>query len=90
MTCSSGPTRLRSSPSSGYRGRRTRRPVALAAVDRFGDKAARLSRLLRHPRRPVVQPGHGQKSLAAYDMAVELVANTAETVSPTRRRDQLG
>jgi hypothetical protein len=31
-----------------------------------------------------------EKSRAAYDKAIELVGNTAETASLTRRRDQLG
>jgi RNA polymerase sigma-70 factor, ECF subfamily len=34
--------------------------------------------------------GCGQKSRAAYDKAIELAGNTAETAYLTRRRDQLG
>jgi RNA polymerase sigma-70 factor (ECF subfamily) len=34
--------------------------------------------------------GHSQQSRAAYDKAIELAGNTAETAYLTRRRDQLG
>jgi RNA polymerase sigma-70 factor (ECF subfamily) len=34
--------------------------------------------------------GRGQKSRVAYDRAIELAGNTAETAHLTRRRDQLG
>jgi predicted RNA polymerase sigma factor len=34
--------------------------------------------------------GRSQKSRAAYDKAIELAGNTAETAYLTRRRDQLG
>jgi RNA polymerase sigma-70 factor (ECF subfamily) len=34
--------------------------------------------------------GRGKQSAAAYDKAIELAANTAETAYLTRRRDQLG
>jgi RNA polymerase sigma-70 factor (ECF subfamily) len=34
--------------------------------------------------------GCSQKSRAAYDQAIELAGNTAETAYLTRRRDQLG
>ena len=64
--------------------------VALAAVDRLEDKLADyhayhatradLLRLL----------GRSQKSRAAYDKAIELAGNTAETAYLTRRRGQLG
>jgi predicted RNA polymerase sigma factor len=33
--------------------------------------------------------GRGQESRAAYDKAIELAGNTAETAYLTRRRDQL-
>jgi len=63
--------------------------VALAAVDRLEDKlagyhpyhAARADLLRRL--------GRSQKSRAAYDKAIELAGNTAETAYLTRRRDQL-
>jgi RNA polymerase sigma-70 factor (ECF subfamily) len=64
--------------------------AALAAVDRLADtlsgyhayhatRAALLRRL-----------GRSQDSRAAYDKAIELAGNTAETAHLTRRRDQLG
>jgi RNA polymerase sigma-70 factor (ECF subfamily) len=64
--------------------------VALAAVDRLEDRlngyhayhAARADLLRRL--------GRSQKSRAAYDRAIELAGNTAETAYLTRRRDQLG
>ena len=63
--------------------------VALAAVDRLADKLAdyhayQVTRadLLRRLDR-------GQESRAAYDKAIELAGNTAETAALTRRRDQL-
>ena len=34
--------------------------------------------------------GCSQKSRAAYDKAIEMAGNTAETAYLTRRRDQLG
>ena len=34
--------------------------------------------------------GRSQKSRAAYDKAIELAGNTAQTANLTRRRDQLG
>ncbi|NUO59102.1 MAG: RNA polymerase sigma factor [Hamadaea sp.] len=64
--------------------------VALATVDRLGDRlsgyhayhAARADLLRRL--------GRSQESRAAYDRAIELAGNTAETAYLTRRRDQLG
>jgi len=64
--------------------------VALAAVDRLEDKLvgyhpyhATRADLLR-------RLGRGQQARAAYDKAIELAGNTAETAYLTRRRDQLG
>jgi RNA polymerase sigma-70 factor (ECF subfamily) len=64
--------------------------VALARVDRLegalaGYHAYHATRadLLR-------RLGRSQESRAAYDRAIELAGNTAETASLTRRRDQLG
>jgi RNA polymerase sigma-70 factor, ECF subfamily len=64
--------------------------VALAAVDRLehrlaGYHAYHVTRadLLR-------RLGRSQQSRAAYDRAIELAGNTAETAHLTRRRDQLG
>ncbi len=64
--------------------------VALAAVDRLEDRlggyhayhAARADLLRRL--------GRSQQSRAAYDRAIELAGNTAETAHLRRRRDQLG
>jgi RNA polymerase sigma-70 factor, ECF subfamily len=64
--------------------------VALAAVDRLEDKLsgyhayhATRADLLR-------RLGRSQESRAAYDRAIVLAGNTAQTASLTRRRDQLG
>jgi len=64
--------------------------VALAAVDRLAPRldgyhayhAARADLLRRL--------GRGEESCAAYDSAIALAGNTAETAHLTRRRDQLG
>jgi RNA polymerase sigma-70 factor (ECF subfamily) len=63
--------------------------VALAAVDRLDDTLsgyhayhATRADLLR-------RLGRDQESRAAYDRAIELAGNTAETAYLTRRRDQL-
>jgi RNA polymerase sigma-70 factor, ECF subfamily len=63
--------------------------VALATVDRLEDRLvgyhayhATRADLLR-------RLGRSQESRAAYDKAIELAGNTAETASLTRRRDQL-
>ena len=47
---------------------------------------------LRHATRadPLCRLGYSQKARAAYDKAIELAGNTAETAYLTRRRDQLG
>jgi RNA polymerase sigma-70 factor (ECF subfamily) len=64
--------------------------VALAAVDRLEDKLvgyhayhATRADLLR-------RLGRSQESRAAYNKAIELAGNAAETAILTRRRDQLG
>ncbi|MGC4939627.1 RNA polymerase sigma factor [Kribbella sp. DT2] len=64
--------------------------VALATVDRLADKLdayhafhATRADLLR-------RLGRSEQSRAAYDRAIELAGNTAETAYLTRRRDQLG
>jgi RNA polymerase sigma-70 factor (ECF subfamily) len=63
--------------------------VALAIVDRLGDKLpayhpyhATRAELLR-------RMGRSRESRAAYDEAIELAGNTAEVAYLTRRRDQL-
>jgi RNA polymerase sigma-70 factor (ECF subfamily) len=64
--------------------------VALAAVDRLEDRLAGYH--LYHATRADLlrRLGRGQKARAAYDKAIELAGNTAETAYLTRRRDQLG
>jgi len=64
--------------------------AALAAVDRLADRLvgyhayhATRADLLR-------RLGRSHQSRAAYDTAIELAGNTAETAYLTRRRDQLG
>ncbi|HEX6357583.1 RNA polymerase sigma factor [Actinophytocola sp.] len=64
--------------------------VALAAVDRLEDKLAGYH--LYHGTRADLlrRLGRSQQSRAAYDTAIELAGNTAESAHLTRRRDQLG
>ena len=64
--------------------------VALAAVDRLEGSLAGY-----HPyhvtRADLLRRlGNSHQSRAAYDKAIELAGNTAETAYLTRRRDQLG
>ena len=63
--------------------------VALAAIDRLGESLdgyhayhATRADLLR-------RLGRSEQSRAAYDRAIELAGNTAETAYLTKRRDQL-
>src|SRR5262245_11546043 len=64
--------------------------VALAAVDRLEDNLAGYHAY--HATRPDLlrRLGRSQQSRAAYDKAIELAGNTAQTAYLTRRRDQLG
>ena len=64
--------------------------VALAAVDRLEDKLAGYH--AHHATRAELlrRLGRSQESRAAYDHAIEMAGNTAETAYLTRRRDQLG
>ncbi len=64
--------------------------VALAAIDRLEDRLAGYH--LYHGARADLlrRLGRRQDSRAAYDKAIELAGNTAETAYLTRRRDQLG
>jgi RNA polymerase sigma-70 factor (ECF subfamily) len=64
--------------------------VALAAVDRLEDKLAGYHAYHATRADLLRRLGCRQKSRAAYDKAIELAGNTAETASLTRRRDQLG
>ena len=64
--------------------------VALAAVDRLEDKLARYHAYHATRADLLRRLGRSQESRAAYNKAIELAGNAAETASLTRRRDQLG
>ena len=64
--------------------------VALAAIDRLEDKLAAYHAYHATRADLLRRLGRSQKSRAAYDKAIELAGNTAETAYLTRRRDQLG
>jgi RNA polymerase sigma-70 factor (ECF subfamily) len=63
--------------------------VALAAIDRLEDKLAGYHPYHATRADLLRRLGHSRKSRAAYDKAIELAGNTAETAYLTRRRDQL-
>ncbi|MFG2003866.1 RNA polymerase sigma factor [Spirillospora sp. NPDC048911] len=63
--------------------------VALAAVDRLEDKLADYHAYHATRADLLRRLGRSQQSRAAYDKAIELAGNTAETAYLTRRRDQL-
>jgi RNA polymerase sigma-70 factor (ECF subfamily) len=64
--------------------------VALAAVDRLEDQLAGYHAYHATRADLLRRLGRRQESRAAYDRAIELAGNTAETASLARRRDQLG
>jgi RNA polymerase sigma-70 factor, ECF subfamily len=64
--------------------------VALAAVDRLEHRLAGYHAYHATRADLLRRLGCSQESRAAYDRAIELAGNTAETASLTRRRDQLG
>jgi RNA polymerase sigma-70 factor, ECF subfamily len=64
--------------------------VALAAIDRLEDKLAGYHAYHATRADLLRRLGRSQESRAAYDKAIELAGNTAETAYLTRRRDQLG
>ena len=64
--------------------------VALAAVDRLEHKLAGYHAYHATRAGLLRRLGRCQKSRTAYDKAIELAGNTAETAYLTRRRDQLG
>jgi RNA polymerase sigma-70 factor (ECF subfamily) len=64
--------------------------VALAAVDRLEDALAGYHAFHATRADLLRRVGCSEKSRAAYDRAIELAGNTAETAYLTRRRDQLG
>ncbi|HEY3750194.1 MAG TPA: DUF6596 domain-containing protein [Pseudonocardiaceae bacterium] len=63
--------------------------VALAAVDRLADALAGYHAYHATRADLLRRLGRSQESRAAYDKAIELAGNTAETAYLTRRRDQL-
>ncbi|PWW60414.1 RNA polymerase sigma factor [Actinokineospora spheciospongiae] len=64
--------------------------VALATVDRLEDDLARYHAYHATRADLLRRLGRSEQSRAAYDTAIELAGNTAETAYLTRRRDQLG
>ena len=64
--------------------------VALAAVDCLEHRLAGYHAYHATRADLLRRLGRSQKSRAAYDKAIELAGNTAETAYLTRRRDQLG
>jgi RNA polymerase sigma-70 factor, ECF subfamily len=64
--------------------------VALAAVDRLEPRLAGYHAYHATRADLLRRLGRSQKSRTAYDKAIELAGNTAETAYLTRRRDQLG
>ncbi|HEX5496023.1 MAG TPA: DUF6596 domain-containing protein, partial [Mycobacteriales bacterium] len=64
--------------------------VALAAVDRLEDTLAGYHAYHATRADLLRRLGRSQQSRAAYDKAIELAGNTAETAYLTHRRDQLG
>jgi RNA polymerase sigma-70 factor, ECF subfamily len=64
--------------------------VALATVDRLAGKLAGYHAYHAARADLLRRLGRSQESRAAYDRAIELAGNTAETAYLTRRRDQLG
>jgi RNA polymerase sigma-70 factor (ECF subfamily) len=63
--------------------------AALAAVDRLEHRLAGYHAYHAARADLLRRLGHSHKSRAAYDKAIELAGNTAETAYLTRRRDQL-
>ncbi|HEX4061507.1 MAG TPA: sigma factor [Streptosporangiaceae bacterium] len=63
--------------------------VALAAVDRLEDRLAGYHAYHATRADLLRRLGRSQQSRAAYDKAIELAGNTAETAYLIRRRDQL-
>ncbi|MFF0866311.1 RNA polymerase sigma factor [Nonomuraea sp. NPDC003560] len=63
--------------------------VALAAVDPLGDRLAGYHAYHATRADLLRRLGRGQEARAAYDRAIDLAGNTAETASLTRRRDRL-
>jgi len=64
--------------------------VALAIVDRLEDKLAEYHAFHATRADLLRRLNRNREARAAYDKAIELAGNTAETAYLTRRRDQLG
>ena len=64
--------------------------VALATIDRLEDKLAGYHAYHATRADLLRRMGRDPESRAAYDRAIELAGNTAETAYLSRRRDQLG
>ncbi len=64
--------------------------VALATIDRLDDTLAGYHAYHAARADLLRRLGRSQQARAAYDTAIELAGNTAETAYLTRRRDQLG
>ncbi len=63
--------------------------VALAAVDRLAGELSDYHAFHATRADLLRRQGRGQEARAAYDRAIELAGNTAETAALTRRRDRL-
>ncbi|QGN32500.1 RNA polymerase sigma factor [Microlunatus sp. Gsoil 973] len=63
--------------------------VALAIIDRLGDTLARYHAYHAARADLLRRLGRSEESRVAYDRAIELAGNSAETAYLTRRRDQL-
>jgi RNA polymerase sigma-70 factor (ECF subfamily) len=63
--------------------------VALAAVDRLADRLAEYHAFHATRAEMLRRSGRGAEARPAYDRAIELAGNTAETAYLIRRRDQL-
>jgi len=64
--------------------------VALATIDRLSDRLAAYHAYHATRADLLRRLGRTQMSCAAYDQAIELAGDTAETATLPRRRDQLG
>jgi RNA polymerase sigma-70 factor (ECF subfamily) len=64
--------------------------VALAAVDRLGDRLAGYHAYHATRADLLRRQGRSEQARAAYDEAIALAGNAAETAALARRRDQLG
>ncbi len=64
--------------------------MALAAVDRLDGRLAGYHAYHATRADLLRRLGDGHRSRRAYDKAIELAGNTAETAYLRRRRDQLG